>query len=117
MVFKIIICSIVCDVNVSVKDNATYLWHLRLGHVSKQKIGRMIKMGLISDVILEDYPTCESCIEGKMMKKSYSIGGHTSQVLERVHTDIYGPMNINARGGYHYFMALLMTFLDIGMSI
>ena len=113
--YQVHLCgSIVCDVNVSVKDNATYLWHLRLGHVSKQKIGRMIKMGLLSDVILEDYPTCESCIEGKMTKKSYSIGGHTSQVLERVHTDICGPMNINARGGYRYFITFTDDFSRYG---
>ena len=74
----------------------------------------MIKMGLLSDVILEDYPTYESCIEGKMTKKSYSIGGHTSQVLERVHTDICGPMNINARGGYRYFITFTDDFSRYG---
>jgi hypothetical protein len=74
--------SIVCNVIISIKDNKTYLWHLRLGHVRKQKIGKMIKMGLLIDVVLEDYPTCESCIVGKMIKKSYPIGEKTSQVLE-----------------------------------
>jgi hypothetical protein len=68
--YQIQLCgSIVCNVIISMKDNKTYLWHLRLGHVGKQKIGNMIKMGLLTDVVSEDFPTCESCIEGKMIKK------------------------------------------------
>jgi hypothetical protein len=47
-----------------------------------KKIGKMIKMDLLTYDILEDFPTCESCIEGKMIKKSYPIGEKTSQVLE-----------------------------------
>ena len=27
-----------CNVYVSVKDNTTYFWHLKLGYVSKQKL-------------------------------------------------------------------------------
>jgi hypothetical protein len=72
--YQIQLCgSIVCNVIISMKDNKTYLWHLRLGHVGKQKIGKMIKMGLLTDVVLEDFPTCESCIEGKMIKKSLTL--------------------------------------------
>ena len=30
------------------------------------------------------------------------------EVLDLIHTDLYGPMNISARGGYEYFI----TFID-----
>ena len=31
-----------------------------------------------------------------------------SDLLEIIHTDVYGPMSIKARGGYRYFL----TFTD-----
>ena len=31
-----------------------------------------------------------------------------TDLLEIIHTDVYGPMNIEARGGYRYFL----TFTD-----
>ena len=31
-----------------------------------------------------------------------------SKVLGLIHSDVYGPMNINTRGGYNYFI----TFTD-----
>ena len=36
---------------------------------------------MLNDVTLEYYPTCERCIEGKMIKRD-----HSSQVLEWVDT-------------------------------
>ena len=35
-------------------------------------------------------------------------GNCTKEVLELVHTDLCGPMNIRERGGYKYFI----TFID-----
>ena len=46
---------------------------------------------------------------GKMTKMPFS--GTMEQVtdlLEIIHTDVCGPMNVEARGGYHYFL----TFTD-----
>ena len=31
-----------------------------------------------------------------------------NDLLEIIHTDVWGPMNVEARGGYHYFL----TFTD-----
>ena len=43
---------------------------------------------------------CESCLEGKMIKR----GNRTNAFLELVHTNVCGPINIRARGGYEYFI-------------
>ena len=52
---------------------------------------------------------CESCVEGKMTKKTFSSkGSRAKDLLELVYTDVYGPINIRARDWYEYFI----TFTD-----
>ena len=45
-----------------------YLWHLRLGHINSNKIQRLIKDGLLKPLDFDEFPVCESCLEGKMTK-------------------------------------------------
>ena len=60
-------------------------------------------------------PTCESCLEGKMTKRPFSAkGNRATQCLELVHTDVCGPMNIQARGGYEYFVTFTDDFSRFG---
>ena len=64
-------------------------------------IQRMIKDGLLGPLENESLPLCESCLEGKMTKRSFSAKGVRATVpLELVHTDVCGPINVQARGGY-----------------
>ena len=49
----------------------------------------------------DGFPVCEFCLEGKMSKWPFNAKGRISQeLLELVHTDIYGPMSTQAKGGY-----------------
>ena len=58
---------------------------------------------------MEPFQVCESCLEGKMTTRPFKAkGNRAKEVLELVHTDLCGPMNIQARGGYEYFI----TFID-----
>ena len=46
---------------------------------------------------------------GKMTKTPFSGPmERATDLLEIIHTDVCGPMNIEARSGYHYFL----TFID-----
>ena len=49
----------------------TYLWHLRLGHINLNRIGRLVKRGLLNELEDNSLPPCESCLEGKMTKQSF----------------------------------------------
>lgn len=87
----------------------TYLWHLRLGHISLDRIKRLTKDGPMKSLHVGTIPTCESCLKGKMTKRPFSSKGlRATHVLELVHTDVCGPFNIQARGNYEYFV----TFTD-----
>ncbi|XP_075504433.1 putative mitochondrial protein AtMg00300 [Primulina tabacum] len=89
--------------------NETYLWHLRLGHINLNRIQRLVKDGPLSNLKVESLPVCESCLEGKMTKRSFKSKGHrANEVLELVHTDVCGPISVQARGGFEYFI----TFTD-----
>ena len=51
----------------------------------------------------------ESCLEGKMTKRSFSAKGtRAKEPLQLVHSDVCGPVSVQTRGGYEYFI----TFID-----
>ena len=53
----------------------------------------------------DEFPVCESCLEGKMTKRPFNAKGRRAQdLLELVHSDICGPMSTQAKGGYEYFI-------------
>ena len=75
------------------------MWHYRLGHVG---VKRMKKLHV--DGILESLDACEPCLMGKMTKTPFSgIMERATDLLEIIHTDVCGPMNIEARGGIVIF--------------
>ena len=60
----------------------------------------MVKSGLLSPLEDNSLPPCESCLEGKMTKRSFTGKGlRAKEPLELVHSDLCGPMNVKARGG------------------
>ena len=80
-------------------DSTTYLWHCRLGHIG---VKRMKK--LQADEFLESLGTCEPCLMGKMTKTPFfETMERATNLLEIIHTDVCGPMNVEARGGIVIF--------------
>ncbi|RYE04781.1 MAG: hypothetical protein EOP33_08580, partial [Rickettsiaceae bacterium] len=90
-------------------DEQTYLWHLRLGHINIKRLERLSRLGPLKHLQVGTLPVCESCIEGKMTKRSFAGKGlRATEPLQLVHSDVCGPMSEAARGGYEYFV----TFTD-----
>ena len=46
-------------------SNPTRLWHMRLGHINLNRISRLVKEGILGDLVLEPMEICESCLEEK----------------------------------------------------
>ena len=60
-------------------------------------------------------PQCESCLEGKMTKRSFGAKGNRAEdLLEIVHTDVCGPMNVKAQGGYEYYVSFIDDYSRFG---
>ena len=80
------------------------MWHCRLDHIG---VKRMKK--LHADGLLESLDTCEPCLMGKMTKTLFSkTMERATNLLEIIHTDVCGPMSVDAHSRYRYFL----TFTD-----
>ncbi|KAL0405753.1 UNVERIFIED_CONTAM: Retrovirus-related Pol polyprotein from transposon TNT 1-94, partial [Sesamum latifolium] len=90
------------------QENAQ-IWHARLGHISQDRIKRLVDSKSLEIDDLDHLPACESCLKGKMTKNPF-VGQSTlaSDLLDLIHSDICGPLNTQARGGFFYFI----TFTD-----
>ncbi|KAA0049866.1 gag/pol protein [Cucumis melo var. makuwa] len=44
----------------------------KLGHINLDRIGRLVKNGLLNELEDDSLPSCESCLEGKMTKRPFT---------------------------------------------
>ncbi|KAL0445633.1 UNVERIFIED_CONTAM: hypothetical protein Slati_1691200 [Sesamum latifolium] len=52
------------------QENAQF-WHARLGHISEDRIKRLVYSKSLEIDDLDHLPACESCLKGKMAKKPF----------------------------------------------
>ena len=74
-----------------------------------------MKDGLLEPLDFNKFPVCKSCLEGKMTERPFNAKGYRAKdLLELVHLDVCGPMSIQARGGYEYFITFTDNFSRFG---
>lgn len=83
-------------------------WHRRLGHVGIRRILRMANRRLVDGLNItkrEIRGMCEDCLFGKATRHPFDeVLTHETEVLERVHIDLFGPARTQTRGGATYLM-------------
>ena len=93
------------------KVNNTVLWHNRLGHMSEKGMHILHKHGyLLDDDVNLPLPFCDTCIKGKQHKVSFPVSVPTcssTNVLEYLHADVWGPASVTTYGGYSYFLSIV----------
>nr|GEW98674.1 retrovirus-related Pol polyprotein from transposon TNT 1-94 [Tanacetum cinerariifolium] len=52
--------------------DSSFLWHCRLGHISKKCFEKLQHDGLLNSIDIELLGKCVSCLSGKMARKPYS---------------------------------------------
>ena len=67
-----------CNIN----DNSSMLWHQKLGHISIEKIKRLVKDGVLNTLYFVDFKTCADCIKGKQTNMSKKETNRSSSILE-----------------------------------
>ena len=66
-----------------------------------------MKVDFWNHLVANHFDACEPCLLGKMIKTPFSgTMERATDLLEIIHTDVCGPMSVDARGGYHYFSDL-----------
>ena len=85
------------------------MWHCRLGRIGVKRMKKLHADGLLESLDYESIDACEPCLMGNRTKTPFSTTiERTTDLLEIIHTDVCGPMSVEARGGYCYFL----TFTD-----
>lgn len=91
----------ICVIN----GDSSKLWHKRLGHISIERIKRLVNEGVLNTLIFTDFETCVYCIKGKQTNRSKKGANRSSDILEIIHTDISSPyMNSH---GQRYFISFI----------
>ncbi|KAL4280602.1 hypothetical protein GQ457_03G017070 [Hibiscus cannabinus] len=84
-------------------------------YVFERRISKLHKDGLLDPFAFEQLDVCESCLLEKMTKAPFSgKGERASDLLGLIHSDVCGPMNTQARGGYQYFITFTDDFSRYG---
>ena len=108
------------SVRLKVKDNreaaqpTSDLWHQRLAHVNDKVLQKLVSSDVSSvDMkVVEPWSFCEGCMQGKATKhKPKPLGEiRSTRRLERVHSDVCGPMQTASSSGKKYMY--MVTFVD-----
>ena len=95
----------------NVDNDATYLWHCHLGFIGVKCMKNLHTDGLLESLDCESFDTCEPCLMGETTKTLFSgTMERANDILEIIHTNVCGPMSIEARGGYRHFLKGIVIF-------
>ncbi|KAJ9534619.1 hypothetical protein QJQ45_002903 [Haematococcus lacustris] len=96
------------------------LWHYRFAHSSCRRLANMVRHNMVLgiDVSAAEFERhdssstlCEPCIMGKQHRwvepQHAGLSRPAQQVLELVHSDVCGPMEVAALDGSLYYVSLL----------
>ncbi|KAH9782717.1 Integrase catalytic domain-containing protein [Citrus sinensis] len=94
---------------VEAHSDTTNLWHVRLGHAGEKSLQTLMRHGLLKGTKTCKLNFCEHCVVGKKTRVKFGTANHdTREILEYVHSDVWGPTKTASIGGSHYFV----TFVD-----
>ena len=81
-------------------EKSSTLWHKRLGHISRQKVNRLIKDENFQDLDFSDFDTCVDSSKGKLTTKVRNVKiDRCTELLKIIHTNICGSFTSLAMGG------------------
>ena len=96
------------------EETSPDLWHKHLGHMSEKGLKILVGKNILPGLRSYELDLCEHCIYGRQRRVSFMRGGHERKknILELVHSDVFGLVNVKSQGGASYFV----TFISLGLS-
>ena len=95
-------------------ENSSSLWNKRLGHISKRRIERLVSDGFLDSLDFADFEIFTNCIKGKQTNTRRFGANRPTDVLQLIHTDIYGPFPTISWNGQQYFITFIDDFSRYG---
>jgi len=86
-------------------EKSSKLWHRRLGHISIERIKRLVNDGVLRTLDFSDFCTCVDYIKGKQTNKIKKNAKRSSKILKIIHTDICCP-DMDSHG-QKYFISFI----------
>jgi len=90
-----------------VNERSAFMWHKRLGHISREMMERLIKNEILPDQDFVDLNICVGCIKRKQTKHTKNGATRSTQLLKIVHIDICGPFDVSSFGKERYFIIFI----------
>ena len=78
-------------------EESSMLWNPRLGHISIERMKKLVNDRVLSTLDFADFETCLNCIKGKQTNKSKRGAQRSTNLLEIIHSDICCP-DMDANG-------------------
>jgi len=97
-----------------------HLWHRRMGHLGNADVAKLAKLvtGMTlqaSEVKAVEGAPCVPCVEARMTHRPHDTD-HTETVkLEKLHVDLFGPLD-PSEGGVVHFMSALDDNTEMGFA-
>jgi hypothetical protein len=79
-----------------------------LGHISRERLERLVKDGILLNLDFSYLGVCVDCIKGEQTKHTKKGATRSTKLLEIMHTDICEPFDTLSFGKEKYFI----TFID-----
>jgi GAG-pre-integrase domain len=95
------------------QDSAA-LWYKCLGHISQQRITRLVQSEILRSLNMSDLGLCIECAKGKQTSMRKYTTNRMTDVLELIHTDICGPFPTSTRNGHVYFISFIDDYFRYG---
>jgi hypothetical protein len=92
------------------------LWHARMGHINIEDVKKLQK--LVRGIEIKEESKryhCEACIQSQLKQATFdgSSKKNIKGINELIHTDVCGPMPIEAIGGYRYFIIFVDEYSHV----
>ena len=91
-------------------EESSLLWHWILGHISIQRIKRLVNEGVFNALYFTNFETFLDCIKGKQTNKSKKGATRSKHLLEIIHTNICCP-NMDGSGQNTSSPSLMTTLV------
>ena len=102
---------------IATNDNAcnnSVKWNARLGHIGQNRMNRLARENLLGPFAKVSLPTCEHCLTRKATRKPFSKAKTTTILLQLIHSDFCGLLNVRASHGASYFITFIDDFMHFG---
>ena len=97
------------------KDDDPWLWHKRIAHINMDHLNKLISKDLVvglPKLKFEKDKLCDACQKGKQTRVSFKPKNvvSTTQPLQLLHMDLFGPSRIMSFGGNYYALVIVDDF-------